>query len=157
MTYDDDDDDDIPPLRRPGDTRPLRTQHDLYQHWRSLMGRLGFSHPSLWILFIAADRKVTSILTQIEDLAACPDAELLVHLMRLSGRLLRSDVFGGSVAFLVSRPGPAQVTESDRAWACGLIEAAADADVRIEPVHLANNEDLRVFAPDDLINSAWRR
>lgn len=150
MTYDDD----IPPLRRPQDTPPLHSQHDLYQHWRALMGPLGFSHPSLWILFIDADRRVTPIVTKVEDLPNRPDNQLLTNLMALANRLLQGDVFGGSVAFLVSRPGPAQITESDRAWARGLPAAAAYAEVRIEPVHLANDEDLCIFAPDDLIKTA---
>ena len=57
----------------------------------------------------------------------------------------------GSVAILLSRAGNDPVTTDDRSWAFGLTKAAQRQGIRMWPVHFANDVELRVFAPDDLI------
>ena len=47
------------------------------------------------------------------------------------------------------RPGRRDLTASDRAWAAGLQTSAAQADIPSEPVHLANDQELRVITTDD--------
>lgn len=140
----------IPPLRRPQDMPPIECQADLHRHWRALMGPLGFSAPSLWLQLIGADNRAVGVLPQIEDLPDRPDTRILDNLVYLCASLLESDCPGGRVAFLYSRPGSRHVTDDDRAWARGLHAAARRAGLPCEPVHLANDEELRVFAPDDL-------
>lgn len=114
------------------------------------MGPLGFSETLIWFTFIDGDGVMAPILSQIDDLPEYPDQQLLHNLMGIADGILRN-VVGGSLAILRSRPGPGQMTDSDRAWALGLTTAAASCGVRMEPVHLATDEDLRVFAPDDLV------
>ncbi|MGH3424491.1 MAG: hypothetical protein ACRDO8_07175 [Nocardioidaceae bacterium] len=142
------DDEDIPPISTAND--PIGSQHDLHLRWRALMGPLGFSERLLWLGFIGADACMAPGLTQIAELPQYPDDEMLDSLMEACRRLLDDPVTGGSVAFLLSRPGTWQMTGADRAWARGLLSAARRADVPIEPVHLANDHRLCVFAPDDL-------
>lgn len=145
------DNDPIPPLL-PTDQMPkILTQHDLYQHWRALMGPLGFSRPLLWLCFIAADGRPAPVLSQVDDLPPVPDEPFLANLMMIAEDVIDHEVPGGSLALLLSRPGSAHVTESDRAWARGLTTAALEARVRMRPVHLANDEEIRIVAPDDLI------
>jgi hypothetical protein len=43
--------------------------------------------------------------------------------------------------------------EADRSWARGLISAARHLGISMWPVHFANDVELRVFAPDDLVTS----
>ncbi len=102
---------------------PVRSQDDLDRHWRALMGKLGFAHR--------------------------PEPTTLTNLMDLLGRLL-GDEPSGTVAFLLARPGLDPITPADRDWAAALTRAAAVAGVPIEPVHLATDHAVRVFAPDDL-------
>jgi hypothetical protein len=142
--------DDIPPLRRPEDMPPILNQADLHRHWRALMGPLGFSRPALWLQFLSVDGRGNGMITKIEEVPDRPDDALLENLIWICGKLLNSDLRGGRVAFLWSRPGSRLVTEDDLAWARGLTAAARSAEVPCEPVHLANDEELRVFAPDDL-------
>lgn len=142
--------DDIPPLRRPEDMAPIGSQADLQQLWRALMGELGFSQPALWLTFLSIDGYAEGWITKIEELPERPDDRLLDNLMSICGELLDQDHCGGSVAFLFSRPGSRFVTDDDRAWARGLRSAARKSGVPCEPIHLANDEELRVFAPDDL-------
>jgi hypothetical protein len=145
---------DIPPLRRPEDMPPVCTQADLYQHWRALMGDLGFGDTLLWFQFFEADGRCAPMIQQVGELPDLPDPELLGNLMHVCARVVREIVPDGSVAFLRSRPGGAGVTASDRSWATRLAAAAREAGVNSHPVHLANDEELRVFAPDDEIASA---
>lgn len=143
-------DDDIPPLRPAGQQPPIRTSHDLFQYWRALMGPLGFAKPRLWLTFITSGDVAVPQLTQVDALPRFPDQLLLINLMTISRSLLDGDP-GSSLAVLLSRPGRVDLTASDRAWARGLTSAADDAGVRMRPVHLATDEAVRVFAPDDLI------
>lgn len=144
-------DDDIPPLLPVQEMPPVRTQHHLYLHWRALMGPLGFSERLLWVSLLDDGGFQTPVLTQIADLPVDPDDELLTRLMEMFSDILHAYAEGGSVAMLLSRPGRASMTESDRAWARGLMSAADRTGVPMRPVHLANDEELRVFADDDLV------
>lgn len=144
------DNDKIPPLKPPEQMPPIHSQHDLQQHWRALMGPLGFSERLLWLGFIDTDRRMTPMLSQISDIPAYPDSKLLAGLLDIATRILRDPLGGGSVAIMVSRPGRAAMTDSDLAWARALTEAARVAELPFEPVHLANDEILTVFSPDDL-------
>lgn len=143
-------DDDIPPLRPAGRQPPIRTPHDLFQYWRTLMGPLGFAKPRLWLTFITSGDVPIPQLTQVDALPRFPDRLLLTNLMMITRSLLEDDP-GSSLAVLLSRPGRAELTASDLAWARGLTSAADDAGVRMRPVHLATDEAVRAFAPDDLI------
>ncbi len=144
-------DDDIPPLLPVHEMPPVRTQHHLYLHWRALMGPLGFSERLVWVSLLDDGGFQTPVLTQIADLPAHPDDEMLARLMGAFSEVLHTHAEGGSVALLLSRPGRAPMTESDRAWARGLMSAAERAGVPMRPIHLANDEELRVFADDDLV------
>lgn len=143
---------DIPPLRRPELTAPIHTSQDMERHWRALMGELGFSQRLLWWVFIQANGRVQPWVGQVSELPVEPEARLLHNLLDACAQVMSSArLIDGSAGFLLSRPGSAQMTEPDRAWARGLVAAAAEAEVRQQPTHLATDEDVRVFAPDDLV------
>ena len=143
-------DEDIPPLRRPQDMPPVRSQADLWRHWRALMGPLGFSERLLWMQFFGPNGRMTPVLSQITDLPHVPDAELVNNLLMICRRLC-DDLAGGSVAMLLSRPGPAGITAEERLWARVLTESATAAKVALWPVHVANDHELVVVPPDELV------
>ncbi|MGH3447561.1 MAG: hypothetical protein ACRDQA_32385 [Nocardioidaceae bacterium] len=145
-----DDDSDIPPLLPPDQQPPIRTQEDLYQHWRALMGPLGFSERLLWLCFVNPDGVVAPTVSQIAEIPVMPQDEEARSLIHMVAEVLEREAPGGSVAILLSRPGRPEMTGSDRAWARALTSAAAVTGVRMQPVHLANDHEVRVFAPDDL-------
>lgn len=144
------DDEEIPPLRRAEELEPVRTDADLRQRWRALMGELGFGGHSLWLNLVDADGRMTPVLTQIEELDAFPDELGLDNLMRICRQLVDEFEPGGRVAFLLTRPGSAGLNDWDRAWGNALLQGARRNAVPIWPVHRANDEVLRVIAPDDL-------
>jgi hypothetical protein len=145
---------DTPPLERPEDMPPIHSQADLYQHWRALMGELGFGTRQLWLAMIDAEGRCTPVIQKIEDIPEVPDPQLLDGLMTVCGGILEEVLPRGSVAFLLARPGPAGLTASDRTWAAGLATAARERGVASRPVHLANDQEIRAFTPDDEIASA---
>jgi hypothetical protein len=145
-------DDDIPPLRPPDQMPPIHSPQDMHRHWRALMGELGFSRPLLWFAFVGSDGRMAPQIHQIEDLPRDPDPLLVDNLMGICREALDLAVDpAGSVAFLLSRPGSGRMTESDRVWARALASAAGREPVRLQPIHLATDEAVRVFAADDLI------
>lgn len=141
---------DIPPLQRLEDTPPIRTQDDLCRFWRSLMGPLGFGRRRIWFITLAADGHILPGLVQVDDCPCEPDQQMLRILMARIVDLLEEDTTRHSVAFLWSRPGSAATTPVDIAWANALRAAAERAAIKIWPMHLANDLDLRAFAPDEL-------
>jgi len=144
-----------PPMLPPGDLPAIRTQADLDLRWRALMGPLGFSRPSLWVMFLDPAGGCAGPLTQIDRIPARPDHRLLVSLLRTCAEVVHEDLEPGSrVAFLRSRPGPGAVDADDRAWAGGLVAAARTVGVPCEPVHLATDERVTVVAFDDLTRRA---
>lgn len=145
-------DDEIPPLLPADQMPPIHSPQDMHRHWRALMGELGFSQRLLWFGFLTADGWMAPQLHQVDDLPPQPIAPLADNLIAICRRVL-DEVFdpAGSVAFLLSRPGSAEMTDDDRAWARALATAATHGDVRLQPIHLATDEAVRVFAADDLI------
>lgn len=148
-------DDDIPPLLRIEEMPPVRTQQHLWRHWRELMGELGFSERLLWLAFFEADGRATPVLPRIDQLPAIPDALLLDNLMSVA-RDVCEDIGDGSVAVLLSRPGPGGLDAADRLWAARLVAAAEAAHLHMWPVHVASDEELVVVTPDDLASAQLR-
>lgn len=144
--------DEIPPLTRPEDMPPVRTQADLHRHFRALMGRLGISRTSLRLAFFDEDGHSLPMLQEIDDLPELPSVDDLASLMRLCDYVLGiAGVPDGRVGFLLSRPGGPGVSAYDRAWASGLTAAARECGVRAFAVHLANDVELHAFTPDDAV------
>ncbi len=132
--------DDIPPRLSPDEMPPFTNQASVEHCWRSLMGRLGFSSPQLWLLFVDGDRPMH--LLQVEGVPLAPSSAETASVAQLLDHLL-DDRRG--CAFLYARPGGPGRTRGDLAWARALASICARW-----PVHLANDVELRVAAPDDL-------
>lgn len=148
-------DDDIPPLLPPEDMPPVRSQADLHRFWRALMGPLGFGRRTLWLVFVATDGTVEPMVAPIDDIPEHPEEDLVGNLFWICAQVMDAELPPGTrVALLLSRPGSAQVSEGDRAWARALLAGARRAVVACEPVHLATDEGLVVIAPDDLAETA---
>ncbi len=141
--------DDIPPLRRPEDMAPIRGQADLHHHWRALMGQLGFSRRTLWVQLIGRDDRCAPALVQIEGLEPEPDDLFLANLMQICSHFVGETATYGRVAMLLSRPGRRELTASDRVWAARLHRASRLASIPCEPLHLANDDEVRVISLDD--------
>lgn len=61
---------------------------------------------------------------------------------------------GSRLAVLYARPGRGGPSTADRAWAQALTAAAERAQVPMWQVHAANDQELRVMSPDDLVEPA---
>lgn len=138
----------IPPLTPLADLPPVRTQKDLHHLWRILMGPLGFGGRSLWVHLLDADGRSTPVILQIEDLPRCPDRQMRDRLRQFLRHLAEDD--GGSIAFLLTRPGRAGIEVGERQWANTLSDVAQWSRLQSWPVHRANDEELVVVTPDDL-------
>lgn len=145
MTYDD-----TPPLLPPDRMPAVRTQADLDATWRALMGRLGFAHRRLWLLFLSADGRPLGPLVTIDDLPDGPFDLSVDDLVSLCREILDGPGGGGSVAMLITRPGRDPWHVGDRAWGRFLTAAAHRIGGTVWPVHRAHDLALGVVAPDDL-------
>jgi hypothetical protein len=132
--------DDIPPRLSPDEMPPLIDQASVEFAWRSLIGSAGFTSPELWLLFVDGDRALH--LLQVEDVPLRPSPGECANIAQLLDQLLDER---RSCAFLYARPGGRDRTPGDLAWA----RALASISDRW-PVHLANDVEVRVAAPDDL-------
>lgn len=134
----------IPPPREP---LPLITDADaLNRVWRRVMGRPGFRHRTLWMLFIAPDGRAAHCV-QLDDAPRVFEDAAADNLMDLA-RELHAD--GLTIAFLYSRPGAGPRTADDLTWASGLTAHLRRNNLPAWPVHLANDSEITMVRPDDL-------
>ncbi|WP_432476669.1 hypothetical protein [Nocardioides sp. GXQ0305] len=129
----------------------IRTQQDLEDTWRHLMGPLGFSRETIWLMLIDRDDQPFPQLTQIDDATTPPSGDELAGFTALVGELCSEFAPGGRVAFLRSRPGPGGLTTRDRAWARALYDVGRLGDVPVDVVHRACNTDLVPVPMDEAL------
>ncbi len=132
--------------------RPIvRSQSDLEAVWKKLMGPWGFGGYSVWMLLIDADDRPFPQITEITEAVEPPDDTMVKSLAIVLEGLAAP---GQRFAFLRSRPGAGGVTSEDRAWARALYDAGRRADVPLEVVHRACDQDLVAVPMDDVLGAA---
>ena len=127
----------------------IRTQADLAEVWRTLMGDGGFGGHSLWMMWIVDDQPIPHI-TEMPESEQPITGSLLDNFVEVLGLLSEEHERPARVAFLLSRPGNATVVPADRAWAQTLYGAARAAAVACETVHLATSDHVRPLPLDEL-------
>lgn len=127
----------------------MRTSAELTELWEDMMGEGGFGTRRVWHIFLDRDGRLNPTVVPIDDLPPEPDDTFVGNLAHIMRKVL-ADSPGDTVAVLLSRPGPAQMTAGDRRWARVLL-AAFGPELCPWPVHLATCDRVQVFAPDDLI------
>jgi hypothetical protein len=130
---------------------PVITDEDLLQRWRDLMGPGGFDGRSLWLAWFAEDGRQLPLLVPVEGVPAHPEPEMVRGLVQLVRTTVADLSPAAWAAAALSRPGPRQPCEDDRAWGRALRETAAEAGVRLRPLHLATPGHVAVLRPDDLV------
>lgn len=134
---------------------PIHTQDELYDRWRLLVGDLApagremWARPQLWVAFFDVHGTQLPQVVTVDDLPPQPTPEDCGGTLGLAKQVVES-LGGGSVALLLARPGRHVLTQTDRLWAKLLVLAARQVEVPMHPVHLATDDDVSVFAPDDL-------
>ncbi|HEY5853657.1 MAG TPA: hypothetical protein VIW24_06275 [Aldersonia sp.] len=119
---------------------PIHSPTDLQQRWRALMGPLGFGERLVWMAVIGPDNRFTKALTQVE-IDCPPDEQVANNLVWAMGEAI-GEVADVRMAALLTRPGSGGISDTDRAWARLLTDAAARHRVRFEPVFRAHDEML---------------
>ena len=135
-------------LRPPHETF-IDTNDDLLSLWQNMMGSCGFGIRSLWHVFVAEDGSMLPTVVPIEELPVEPDVAVLRNLAH-AFNTVAVDEHGATVAALLSRPGPQQMSATDRRWARAVRESYGPR-LSPWPMHLATRDRVQVFAPDDLI------
>jgi hypothetical protein len=119
---------------------PIHSPADLQQRWRALMGPLGFGERLIWMAVIGPDNRFTKALTQVE--INCPPMEEVANNTVWAMIEAMGDPADVRLAALLTRPGSGGISDTDRAWARLLTDAAARHRVRFEPVFRAHDEML---------------
>ena len=142
----------IPPIE---EAPPVRTEEELHQRWRALMGPGGFSRHSLWVIWFGHDHRQLPMIVPIDDLPGeltSADIGQLATMMQSAV----ADADAGSVALLLSRPGPSAISDQDKARAntllhtLGQLTARGAFTLRLWPIHLATSDSVRQLTVDDL-------
>lgn len=130
----------------------LRTQADLEQAWLHLLGPRRFHQRSVWLMTIEADGRPFPHLTEFDGVPVGPDPVLLGWLCE-GLRPVFEELPPARLAFLLSRPGYAQVEATDRLWAHALRGLARDLALPCDVVHLAADHGVVPLPLDEL--GAW--
>lgn len=128
----------------------IETQADLQRMWQLLIQPLGFTHGSLWVSCIGADRRPLHVLAEIADADAVPGDREVDNLFATFEQALQDQDRGWRLAFLISRPGARPVGRHDSRFALALIEGGRRNSTPMAPVHVANDVEIRPVTPDDL-------
>jgi hypothetical protein len=130
----------------------VRDEADLFALWQQFMGPGGFGRRSLWLIFLDRGGHVHPLIVPIDDIADEPDPVFTRNIALVVDGLINGGEVA-SVAMLISRPGPVDMTAADRRWARAL---HGELGTRLGrwPIHLATIDSIRVFAPDDLLGAA---
>ncbi|HET6166518.1 MAG TPA: hypothetical protein VFE07_06785 [Marmoricola sp.] len=134
--------DDVPPLLPPDQIPAIRSAADLLQTWRAVLGPLGFSRRSLWLMFLSEDGRPSGPLITIDDLPDGPYDVPADDLVDLCDEILRGPGGGRSVALLLTRAGSDGWHVGDRAWGRFLTTVAERVSGPTWPVHRANDVEL---------------
>jgi hypothetical protein len=134
--------------------RPVRTQADLEQLWRTLVEPLGFSGGALWVMAIDADDLPTPVLLEIRDEGVEPTPEEALSFGAFLAHLSPDVPDGSRWAFLRCRPGHGGATGADRDLVNALLAGCRDAGVATDVVHLATDDTLVPLPYDELARSA---
>jgi hypothetical protein len=97
---------------------PIRSDADLTDRWRSVLDPVEFTGRSLWLTWLAPDGRQLPVVIPVEDLPRTPDPVLLVGLGDVHAGVVRDQLGGdGHLALALCRPGQAEITADDEAWA----------------------------------------
>lgn len=133
-------------LRRPPrDQRPLHDAADLTRLWELELAGEPFRHRCVWLLFLDDARRPVGPLITLDDLPDGPYSVRIEDLISLCAEFLDGPGGAESVAFLLSRPGPAPWTVSDRAWGRFLTRAVEQLWGVAWPVHWAHHGRVEEF------------
>lgn len=122
----------------------------LYELWQTLIGPGGFARRSIWMVFFEPDGRTIPSIQAIDEIPILPVRQFVENLEGIVEQLMEGDGVG-SAAFLLSRPGSINMSSGDRIWARALQNLCR---IGGWPLHLATCGTIRVFAPDDLVESA---
>ncbi len=116
--------------RPPQDQRPILDPAALTACWQDLLTTEPYRDRCLWLLFLDPVRRPAGPVIRVEDLPDGPYDLRVEDLVALCREILDGPGAGRaedrSVALLLSRPGSAPWTVSDRAW-CRFLTRAAEA------------------------------
>ncbi|MFL6160307.1 MAG: hypothetical protein ACJ72D_29815 [Marmoricola sp.] len=145
-------------LRRPPvPARPLTSEVELTAVWQRVLAHEPLRFRALWVLFLDEGARPTGPLITVDDLPDGPYDIPESDLLTMCGGVLDGPGGGGSVAFLLTRPGRDRWTVSDRAWGRFLIGVGAQVGAVAWPAHWARTGLLEpVRLPEPVRRSARR-
>lgn len=132
--------------RPPTDLAPLRGPADLTAAWAAVTAGVPLLHRTVWLLFLDSRGRAGPVIT-LDDLPDGPYDVPLEDLVGLCREFIDGPGSAASVALLLTRPGTAPWTVSDRAWGRFLTTAAARLSGPTWPVHWAHRHELTEFRP----------
>lgn len=142
--------DPIIPLTRPERMPPVLTTEDLRQRWRSLLGPEGFGPTSVYLIWFDARGRQLPCVVPIDDLEDDLEPAHVQNLMMIADTVAH-DAGATSLALALTRPGPATVSPVDRSRARALLAGGQSLAIKLWPLHLATENQVRQLGGDDLL------
>lgn len=122
----------------PHDPHPIDDPDALAVVWNRVLGTETYRTRCLWLLFLDPRRRPVGPVLTVDDVPDGPYDLAVADLVGFCREILDGPGDGGSVAMLMTRPGGAPWTVSDRAWGRFLDRAASAVGGQVWPVRLAH-------------------
>ncbi len=129
----------------------LTTDADVTTMWQALISPLGWHNSRVYVILVDADRRMTSVVVEIDDIPDRFTERDAQALMQVYVHLLHEHEPRGSVAILVCRPGGPHLTAEDRTCCRSLYAAGRSAGVPMEVLHVGTDTAIVPVPLDEVL------
>lgn len=134
----------IPPT---SDEAPVATEEDVLSRVDRAVDPASRRRQSLWLFFLDGDGAMLPVVVPVDDVPDRPDASSTDSLCDVVTQVLGTSEPEGSVVMALTRPGPATVSDVDRAWHRALRESASRRGARIRMLCSVTPAGVRQLVP----------
>ena len=130
----------------------LKTDADVTAMWQKLIDPLGWNDIRVYVNVIDADRRPTPVVLEVDEIPGRFTEGDARALMRIYAHLIHKNAAGGSIAILVCRPGPPQLTDDDRTCCRNLYSAGRAAGIPLELLHVGTDTATVPVPMDEVVS-----
>jgi hypothetical protein len=128
----------------------LTCDADVTRLWQTVINPLGWHEHRLYLMFVDEHRVVLPQIVQIDEMPAGLDREDARHFAAGFAHLVSAERLG-SLAILSVRPGAGGLNDIDRATCRHLYEAAHEARLPLELIHVGTDTAITAAPMDEVL------
>jgi hypothetical protein len=126
---------------------PVRTDADVLARVNAVIDAKERTLQSLWLFFLNGDGLQSEVVVPIDGIPDRPDPQLVSNICYIVAQALSGTGSDGSAVITLSRPGPAELGDTDRHWLSALQHGASAHRAPVRMLCLATPSGVRELGP----------